>query len=68
MPVVGRNLIFTPTWINTWKIINNIDPIKTSLFILFFSDGIFLNTLNIKSKKMNKINNIIKIPNSSEIT
>ena len=68
MPVVGNNLILTPIWINTWKIINNIEPIKISLLQLFFSNGIFLNTLNIKSKKINKINNIRKTPNSSEIT
>ena len=47
---------------------NNIEPIKISLLQLFFSDGIFLNTLNIRSKKINKINNISKTPNSSAIT
>ena len=37
MPVVGSNLILTPIWINTWKIINNIEPIKISLLQLFLS-------------------------------
>ena len=48
--------------------INKIEPIKANLFILFFSDGIFLSTLNIKIKKINNINNINITPNSSEIT
>ena len=54
MPVVGNNLILTPIWINTWKIINNIEPIKISLLQLFFSNGIFLNTLNTRSKKISQ--------------
>ena len=68
MPVVGSNLILTPIWINTWKIINKVEPIKISLLQLFFSDGILLNTLNIRTKKIDKINSISKTPNSSAIT
>ena len=48
--------------------INNIEPIKISLLQTFFSLGIFLKILNTRIKKIVKINNINKIPNSSEIT
>ena len=68
MPVVGNNLILTPTWIKLCNKIIEILPIKTSFILLSFFRLIFWMTLYDRTKYIRIIPITIIAPNSSAIT
>ena len=68
MPVVGSKLVFTPIWINVWKIKRVARPAREIFMNFSSSKRANLITLNEIYKNI-QINNIEIIdPNSSAIT